>query len=70
MYEPRVTQVDVRVSRDMKVGRIRLRPRVDVFNLFQDNGVQSITSRCGSSWLKPGSVLNRRMVKLGAQLDF
>jgi hypothetical protein len=43
---------------------------VDVFNLFQDNGVQSITSRYGSSWLKPGSVLNRRMVKLGAQLDF
>lgn len=70
MYEKRQSQVDVRVSRDIRIGLVRLRPRVDIYNLFQDNGVQALTTRYGPLWLNPISVLSGRMVKFGAQLDF
>jgi hypothetical protein len=70
MYEPRQTQVDLRLSKDVRLPQGRLRPRIEFHNLFNANSVQAVNTRYGPSWLQPGDNLNGRMVKVGAQLDF
>ena len=70
MFEPRQTQVDVRLSKEIRMGEARLRPRVELLNLFNANSVQAVNTRYGPSWLRPGDNLNGRMVKVGAQIDF
>ena len=69
-FEPRQSQLDVRVSKEVRIGQARLRPRVDVYNLFNAGDVQSLNSNYGPAWLTPGNVLLGRMVKVGAQFDF
>ena len=70
LYEPRQTQVDFRFSKEVAVGRARLRPRIDLNNVFNANSVQVVVSRYGPNWLRPSDVMNGRIVKFGAQLDF
>jgi hypothetical protein len=70
MFEPRQTQVDVRFSKEVRIGQARLRPRVDLYNVFNANSVQAVNTRYGPSWLQPGDNLSGRMVKVGAQIDF
>jgi hypothetical protein len=68
--EERQTQLDLRLSKEVAVGQTRLRPRIDIYNLFNANSVQSLTTRYGPTWLTPGEVLSGRLVKIGAQFDF
>ena len=68
--EPRQSQVDVRLSKALQFGRVRVRPRLDVYNLLNASDVQALISRYGPTWLNATSVLAARFVKLGAQVDF
>ena len=69
-FEPRQNQLDVRLSKEIRMGQTRLRPRLDVYNVFNANSVLGLNTRFGPSWLRPSDVLGGRMVKVGAQLDF
>jgi len=77
MFEPRRTQLDVRLSRTFGLGdRLRLRANLDVYNVLNGNGVIRINNTYGSRWLTPLSTaigsgfLEARLVQLGGQLTF
>jgi len=73
-FEDRLKQMDVRVSRSFRAGRVRLRGNGDLYNLFSANNVLNMTTRhagpTGGQWLRPIQILGGRMFKISAQLDF
>jgi len=68
--EKRNSQLDVRLSKAMTVRRVRLVPRLDVYNLFNAATVLNINNRLGTSYLTPTDVLGGRIIKFGGQVDF
>jgi hypothetical protein len=71
MFEPRLTQVDFRVSRLFRLGGTsRLRGTLDVYNVFNASNVLSMTPTYGPAWLNAAQVLSARLLRIGAQLDF
>jgi hypothetical protein len=71
MFEPRLTQVDFRVSRLFRLGGTsRLRGTLDIYNVFNASNVLSMTPAYGPAWLNAAQVLSARLLRIGAQLDF
>jgi len=85
MYTPRRTQLDLRVSKNVRMtGSRRLQVMADVFNVTNSNAAVGATSNAGeppsainttyspttTAWLKPLNILQARYVKFGAQLQF
>ena len=71
MFEPRLTQVDMRVSRLFRLaGTTRVRGSLDVYNIFNASSVLSMTPTYGTSWQNAAQVLSPRLLRVGAQLDF
>ena len=70
LREPRQNQVDVRLSKVVRLGAARLQPKFDIYNLFNANDVQLLNSRYGATWLNASAILVARTFKFGAQLDF
>ena len=52
------------------MGQARVRPRIDLCNVFNANSLQGVIARYGPTWLRVNDVMNGRIVKFGAQLDF
>jgi hypothetical protein len=69
-FGDRVNQIDVRFAKGLSAGRARIRATMDVFNLFNSNAILTWNTRYGPSWLTPTQILQGRLVKFGAQLDF
>jgi hypothetical protein len=71
MFEPRLTQVDMRVSRVFRFGGTRrVTGSLDVYNIFNASSVLSMTPTYGTAWLNAAQVLSARLLRIGAQLDF
>src|SRR5262249_18328060 len=77
-FEGRRTQVDIRVSRNFKLGGTsRLVAKVDVYNVLNDSSVLLVNTTYGSAFLRPvgspntgGAILAGRLVEFGGQLTF
>jgi hypothetical protein len=69
-FEPRLEQVDLRVTKTFKFGRARLQGQVDLYNVLNANNVLAENGTYGAQWLRPQQVLGARIWKFGAQLDF
>ena len=69
-YGDRVSQVDVRVSKNMTVGNGRVQVNAAFYNLLNTNAVLTHTTTFGPNWLTPTLIMQGRMFKIGAQLDF
>jgi hypothetical protein len=65
-----IQQLDLRISKLLKMGRTRVNLSVDLANLLNANYTQLITTAYGSRWLAPTSIMDPRLVKLAAQFDF
>ena len=73
LYGPRVTQVDLRMSKMLPLGRTRLQANFDLFNLLNSNAVlqqQNVYGRDGASWQRPTLVLLARLAKVSFNLNF
>ena len=74
MYGDRVNQVDIRFGKIFTLPhRARLRTSIDVFNLMNTSAILAINTRystTNNAWLTPTQILQGRLLKLGAQLDF
>ena len=70
MFEKRLTQVDLRLSKSVKVRRMRVQGMVDVYNAFNANTVLGVSNTYGSTWLRPTGILGPRLLKLGAIVEF
>ena len=70
MFEGRINQLDLRLTRTFRFGRNRLRGNFDLYNVLNANSILGINTRYGPSWQQPTSVLDARLIKLSAQLSF
>lgn len=70
MFEPRYSQLDVRVSRRFRVGQVKFEPRFDIYNLTNAVTALGSISGYGGSWLRPTDALGARLAKFGVQVDF
>ena len=74
LREDRLTQVDLRFTKNIRVGRARIAGNFDVYNLFNASTVLSsiATYSVGSAnpFLRPTSIVGARLFKFSAQLDF
>jgi hypothetical protein len=73
MLPDRTNQMDVRVTRTFSLGRARLRGMLDLYNVLNSNAVLTWNNTYGTNgaaWLVPQQILQGRLVKLAASLDF
>jgi hypothetical protein len=66
----RISQLDLRFAKTVKIGNARVKGLVDFFNVFNANPVLSVNSTFGAAWLRPTAVLPGRLVKIGGQFNF
>ena len=69
-YGDRMNQVDARVSKSFPVKKGRVQATMSVFNLLNSNATLTWNTRFGPNWLLPSSLLQGRLVKFGATLNF
>jgi hypothetical protein len=70
MFGERHNQVDIRVGKNVRYARTRIRALLDVANLFNSNSVLVLNTTYGSNWLRPAYVLPGRLIKPTIQIDF
>jgi hypothetical protein len=69
-------QLDMRVGKQLlSDGKRRVRVSMDIYNLFNSNDWQTITTRLGSNaatnrWQRPTLILQARYFQIGTQIDF
>jgi hypothetical protein len=69
-YGDRVNQVDLRVTKGMRIGRYRLEAIADFYNAFNVAPVQTYGTTYGPQWLVPQTFLQSAFLKLGGRLTF
>jgi carboxypeptidase family protein len=70
MFGERVNQLDLRVSKGVRVGRYRAEAIADFYNAFNSSTVLTQTATYGPIWLRPSTILQSAFVKLGGRLTF
>jgi hypothetical protein len=70
VFERRINQLDLRLSKTVKVGAFRIQGQFDCYNALNANPVLSMNTTFGPSWLTPTQVLDARMFKVGVQFEF
>ena len=70
MYEPRLTQLDVRFTKILNFGGAQVRGWIDLFNIFNANTVTSISDAYGPVYPLVSGVMGGRLLKFGGQFDF
>jgi hypothetical protein len=69
-FEDRFTNLDLRLAKNVRVGGIRLKGMLDIYNLFNVGTILLVNNNYGPTWLLPAEVVPARFFKLGVQLDF
>ena len=70
MFEPRRTQVDMRLTKFLTLPRGRLQLNFDVYNTLNASNVVTLNTNYGPSWLQPTSFLPGRLYEVGGQWSF
>jgi hypothetical protein len=69
MYGERMNELDLRVGKIIRSGRIRLTPSFDLYNVFNSNPVLT-ESKAYASWRRPQSILGPRFIELVLKVDY
>jgi hypothetical protein len=70
-YAGRLNQVDFRLSKVVRFGSgTRILANVDLYNMFNASPTLALNTTYGSAWLRPLQILQGRLLKFSAQLDF
>ena len=70
MFEGRINQLDVRLTKTFRVGRSRLQGSFDVYNVLNASSILAINTRYGPAWLTPTQILDARLFKFALQVNF
>jgi hypothetical protein len=68
--EDRLSQLDLRIAKSIRIGGARLQASVDIFNVFNASTILLTNPNYGPQFLRPLEVLPGRFFKIGAQFDF
>ena len=70
VYGPRTTQLDLRMSKLIRMSGKRVAINFDLANLLNRNDILGVTTTYGSAWQTPTTIIDPRLFKIGAQFDF
>lgn len=70
VFEPRLQQLDLRLTRMLRFGRFRTQGSVDVYNAFNSSSILNMTTRYGPRWLDAIQVMGARLLKFSVRVDF
>jgi len=74
VYSDRLNQLDVRFSKIFKIGRSSLESNFDVYNSFNSDAILALTTSYsgvnGGTWLRPTTIIQGHIIKLGVRWDF
>jgi hypothetical protein len=69
-YADRVNQVDVRLTKSVRIRRYRVDIMADYYNAFNVSPVQTYNTSYGPTWLTPTLYLQSAFLKLGGRFTF
>jgi hypothetical protein len=69
-YLDRWNQIDVRLAKKFQVQRVRFQGQLDIFNILNSSSVLSTNETFGSALDRPTSILQGRLIAIGAQMMF
>jgi hypothetical protein len=69
MYGERLNQLDLRFAKIFRFGRTRSSINFDLYNSLNGNAVTSQNNNY-AAWQVPLSILDARLFKISAQVDF
>jgi hypothetical protein len=70
LFGPRINQLDLRATKILRFGTRRVQANVDAYNVFNSNTPVTLFGTYNARWGQPTQVLDGRLVKFSAQLDF
>jgi hypothetical protein len=72
MYGDRLTQLDLRLAKILKIGRSRTMVGIDLYNAMNSSGILTYNNTFvpGGPWLQPLTILSPRMLKFTAEMTF
>ena len=70
LRENRLSQLDLRFIKRVRVQGVRLQGMLDIYNVFNANTILLVNANYGPQFLLPTEVLPGRLFKVGMQLDF
>jgi hypothetical protein len=69
-YGPRINQLDLRGTKILRFGSRRIQANVDAYNVFNTNTPVTLFGTFNARWGQPTQVLDGRLVKFSAHIDF
>jgi hypothetical protein len=69
-FADRVNQVDLRLTKGVRIGRYRVDVMADLYNAFNVSPVQTYVTNYGPTWLTPSLFLQSAFLKLGGRFTF
>ena len=70
MFGERLLMFDARAARNFRVGGMRVRGMLDLYNVLNANTVLIMNNTYGSAWQRPLNIMGGRLVKFGISMDF
>jgi hypothetical protein len=70
LYNDDQQQLDLRVMKTFRFGKVRVQGLLDMYNVLNASTVTTINQSFGANWLKPQAIVNARYLRFGGQLDF
>jgi hypothetical protein len=73
VFGPRISTMDLRVTKVLRFGRTRTNVGLDLYNLFNSNTGTAFNQAFGtdgSTWLRPTTVLTPRFIRFNVTMDF
>ena len=74
-FTDRINQLDLRLTKTFTVGRVRLLPQLELFNVFNSAAVilqrsanYAVGPAATNTYNQPSGILNARMIGVGAQV--
>ena len=67
---PRVTQLDLAFSKAVTVGKLKVTPQVDIFNVANNNAVLTLRTVYGPTLGNPSTILSGRLVRFQLKYEF
>jgi hypothetical protein len=78
-FLPRRTQLDLRLTKTVKVGKARMRANADLYNALNSSSIVAVNSTYGPAWQHPvsdnavggvDSIIPGRLIQFGAEFTF
>ena len=70
LFEPRITRLDLRVSKIVQINRVRLQLNLDAYNALNAGSIISVNDTFNARWRQPDSIIDPRHVQIGGQISF